>query len=147
MREQRARGRRCAEDGAHGEGVPAPTLARLLGSWQLDPGVLVVLRRDGGALWMRASSGAGRQAGRCARSAAFLAGLLVLVDGALLSGIDTYADELLSVHVVQHLLLILRRAGAAAVGRAGAAGAERVLPRGRARAIGAVLRQRCGAVR
>ncbi len=36
----------------------------------------------------------------------FIAGLLV-IPLALLSGIDQYADELLSIHVIEHLLLIL----------------------------------------
>ena len=41
-----------------------------------------------------------------ARSAAFLAGLAVLAR-ALMSGIDTYADYLLSVHMVEHMLLMM----------------------------------------
>ena len=40
------------------------------------------------------------------RSLAFLAGLVVLAC-ALLSGIDRYSDRLLSVHMLQHLLLML----------------------------------------
>ena len=82
----------------------APTLTRLLGDWQLDPTMLGICSIAAtvyayGAIrshksWSRA------------RSASFLAGLLVLSE-ALLSGIDAYSDELLSVHVIQHLLLIL----------------------------------------
>ncbi|HEY1778825.1 MAG TPA: cytochrome c oxidase assembly protein [Solirubrobacteraceae bacterium] len=39
------------------------------------------------------------------RSASFIAGLVVVAT-ALLSGIDTYADYLLSVHMVEHMLLM-----------------------------------------
>ncbi len=81
-----------------------PTLARLLGEWQLEPAVLCVCAASA-ALYGWGVLRCGRS-WPLARSAAFLAGLLVLIT-ALLSGIDTYSDELLSVHVVQHLLLIL----------------------------------------
>ncbi len=81
-----------------------PTLGRVLGSWTLDPGVLIVCslaaivygvgvaRLDGRWPWPRAMS--------------FLAGLFVLT-AALCSGVDPYAQELLSIHVIQHLLLIV----------------------------------------
>ena len=81
-----------------------PTLARLLGDWQLAPAILVP------SALAATLYGCGvlrtRKSWPLARSASFLAGLLVL-DAALQSGIDTYSDELLSVHVIQHLLLIL----------------------------------------
>ncbi len=81
----------------------APSLGHLLGSWMLDPGLLLVCCASA-ALY---AWGAARAAGwPWLRGASFMAGLLVLIV-ALLSGIDTYADELLSVHVMQHLLLIL----------------------------------------
>ncbi len=86
----------------------APTLARMLGSWQLDPGVLAVCAATA-ALYAYGLVRARRRArGRWPlwRGASFMAGLLVLMT-ALLSGIDAYGDELLSVHVVQHLLLIV----------------------------------------
>jgi putative membrane protein len=82
----------------------SPTLARLLGAWTVDPlpiGVLCLA----GALY-------GWGALRCSRrwpvwrTASFMAGLLAIAL-ALLSGIDTYADELLSMHVLEHMLLIL----------------------------------------
>ena len=41
VREQRARGTNAARR-RHAMSTAAPTLARLLGSWQLDPGVLAV---------------------------------------------------------------------------------------------------------
>jgi cytochrome c oxidase assembly factor CtaG len=81
-----------------------PTIARLIGAWTLDPvllGVCVVA--------------AGLYVGGMVRSrrrwpvwrlASFTCGLLVLLL-ALTTGIDEYADELLSIHVVEHLLLIL----------------------------------------
>lgn len=81
-----------------------PTLGRLLGAWGFDPVLLCALclaaalygwgaflARSGWPAW---------------RTGSFLTGLLV-VALALLSGIDQYADELLSVHVIEHLLLIL----------------------------------------
>jgi putative membrane protein len=80
------------------------TLSRLLGDWTLDPLTLV-------ALCLAASLygwGALRCRGRWPawRTASFMAGLSV-VALALLSGMDRYADELLSAHVLQHMLLIL----------------------------------------
>lgn len=80
------------------------TLSRLLGDWTLDPLLLCALC-FAGALY-------GWGAIRCRthwpvrRTTSFVAGLFV-VALALLSGIDRYADELLSMHVLEHLLLIL----------------------------------------
>jgi cytochrome c oxidase assembly factor CtaG len=80
------------------------TLSRLLGDWTVDPLLLCVLCLAAGLY--------GWGAIRCRarwplwRLLSFLAGLLVLAL-ALLSGIDRYADELLSMHVLEHLLLIL----------------------------------------
>lgn len=82
----------------------APTLARLLGDWQLDPTVLALCSVSAALYGYGVLRS--RKAWPLARSASFLAGLLVLTE-ALLSGIDAYSGELLSVHVVQHLLLIL----------------------------------------
>lgn len=84
--------------------VAALTLTRLLGEWQPDPVVLAVCAISAalyGHLMIRSY-----QRWPWVRGASFLAGLLVLIT-ALLSGIDTYSEELLSVHVVQHLLLVL----------------------------------------
>jgi len=120
----------------------APTLARMLGSWQLDPGVLVVCaatawlygwgvvraRRDARGHWP------------LWRLASFMAGLLVLMC-ALLSGIDPYSDELLSIHVVQHLLLILAAPALLVWGAPVRLALSACTPAGR-RAIGAVLRRR-----
>lgn len=86
-----------------------PTLARLLGSWSFDP--LVTLLLVAAALlyargtWelRRRRPGGGWP---FARAVSFAAGLLALAL-ALMSGIDALSDELLSVHMVQHLLLAL----------------------------------------
>ena len=82
----------------------APTLTRLLSDWQLDPtmlGICAIAAALYGYGVIRS-----HKSWSLGRSASFLAGLLVLSE-ALLSGIDAYSDELLSVHVIQHLLLIL----------------------------------------
>jgi putative membrane protein len=82
----------------------SPTLARVLGGWTPEPAVIAVLCLAAVAYgW-----GMVRSRGRVSwwRAASFAAGLFV-VALALLSGIDRYADELLSVHVLEHLLLLL----------------------------------------
>ena len=82
-----------------------PTLARLLGTWTLRPGAVWRVRCGGGPV--RVGHGPLRaDAGLCGGWRRSLCGLLVLLL-ALTSGIDEYADELLSIHVVEHLLLIL----------------------------------------
>lgn len=81
-----------------------PTLAGLLGSWSADPGLIALLVITAGAYLFGVRRA--RRGWRVWRTMSFLAGLFVLAL-ALLSGIDSYADELLSVHVTQHLLLIL----------------------------------------
>lgn len=81
-----------------------PTLARLLGAWTVDPMLICVcVAALGLYAWGTVHS---RRRWPAWRLASFTCGLLVLAL-ALLSGIDQYADELLSVHVVEHLLLIL----------------------------------------
>src|SRR5207253_1388999 len=76
----------------------------LLGSWTFD-GLTVAALAALGALYLL---GAIRLRGRWspARTCSFIGGLLALAL-ALVSGIDTYADRLLSVHMAQHLLLML----------------------------------------
>jgi cytochrome c oxidase assembly factor CtaG len=115
-----------------------PTLARMLSSWQLDPAVLVVCAATAGLygwgvirspkhwpLWQTVS---------------FIAGLLVLMT-ALESGIDRYSDELLSVHVVQHLLLILAAPALLLWGAPVRLALSACSPAGR-NMVGAVLHQR-----
>jgi len=83
----------------------APTLQSLLTShwqaaWPLDGAALACV-----ALYARAAQ---RLRGRwpLRRLACFAAGVAVLLV-ALQSGLDTYAERLLSVHMVQHMLLML----------------------------------------
>ncbi|HEY2570848.1 MAG TPA: cytochrome c oxidase assembly protein [Solirubrobacteraceae bacterium] len=79
-----------------------PTLARLLGSWSWDPALLGALAA---AALLYLLGVRRRQRGWPAlRTCSFMAGLLALAL-ALMSGIDRHAEQLLSVHMVQHLLL------------------------------------------
>jgi cytochrome c oxidase assembly factor CtaG len=81
----------------------APTIARLLGSWSLDPvvGLALLAAAVLYALGIRRRAGWPRW-----RTASFSAGLLALAV-ALMSGVERDSEELLSVHMVQHLLLSL----------------------------------------
>jgi putative membrane protein len=76
----------------------------LVSHWQLDPTVLVALAAVAGLYLFAAARLRARWPRR--RSASFLAGLACLVV-ALQSGIDAYDDRLLSVHMVQHTLILL----------------------------------------
>lgn len=84
--------------------IHALTVGRLLGRWTVDPGLLAVLAAAA-VLYVWGARRA-RHGWPLARTAAFLAGLAVLAV-ALLSGIDAYSDDLLSVHMVQHTLLLM----------------------------------------
>jgi cytochrome c oxidase assembly factor CtaG len=79
-----------------------------IGAWRFDPLILVSLFLAGFAYWywagMAATKGRHRSVRR--RGSYFYAGLGVLFV-ALVSPVDGYADLLLSVHMVQHLLLTL----------------------------------------
>ena len=94
---------------AHGGSAPAPTLANALTTWIADPlpwfGVLLAAF---GYLYAvrRVNRSHPRAPVPARRVVAWLAGLLVILV-ALTSAIDVYADDLLSVHMVQHLLLIM----------------------------------------
>ncbi|MFZ1925895.1 MAG: cytochrome c oxidase assembly protein [Solirubrobacteraceae bacterium] len=80
------------------------TLSRLLGGWTVDPLLLCALCFAGALYGWGAMRCRARWPAR--RTTSFMTGLFV-VALALLSGIDQYADELLSMHVLEHLLLIL----------------------------------------
>ena len=92
---------------AHGRAIEALTPARALTSWSLQPAALLALA-VAGALYLAAVRRVDRAhpAHRVPRrrTAAWLAGLAV-VGFALSSFVDVYADDLFSVHKVQHLLL------------------------------------------
>jgi putative membrane protein len=78
--------------------------ALLVGHWQLSPALLVQAAAGGGLYaW-----GARRLGGRwpLRRTVSFLAGIAVALV-ALQSGVDAYSERLLSVHMVQHMLLLL----------------------------------------
>jgi putative membrane protein len=80
------------------------SVSLLFSHWELTPSVMVPVA--GFALLYLAAT---RRAATCwprRRSASFLAGLACLLI-ALRSGIDAYDDRLLSVHMVQHMLILL----------------------------------------
>jgi cytochrome c oxidase assembly factor CtaG len=82
----------------------APTAGRLLGSWTLEALPVAALALSAGLYAIGAARARGGWPLR--RTASFLAGLGT-VALALLSGLDAYGERLLSVHVLQHMLLIM----------------------------------------
>jgi len=79
--------------------------ARLVVShWRLEPGLTAALALYG-ALYLWAAHRTGSR-WPIRRTLAFMAGLLSIVI-ALESGIDSYDDRLLSVHMVQHMILLM----------------------------------------
>jgi putative copper resistance protein D len=84
--------------------VTAPSLPSLLvGHWRIAPALITVVGLYAG-LYVWAGSRAARWPWR--RTASFTAGLATVVV-ALQSGLDTDDDQLLTVHMVQHMLLLL----------------------------------------
>jgi len=81
----------------------SPLLGDLLGDWRLDPGLVATLLAAAG-LYLAGARRARRWP--AARTAAFLAGLLLLAL-ALESGLHAVGERLLSVHMVQHLVLLV----------------------------------------
>jgi putative membrane protein len=105
------------------------------GSWVVEPVTLVLVGVSAAAygtglrsLW-RASPGRG--VGRW-RAAGFGVGLMALLV-ALASPLDTAADERLSAHMVQHLILIVAAAPLLVMGRPGVVALAALPPRGRRR--------------
>ena len=95
---------------AHGAVPPdPPTLTTILFGWQLEPIVAVgLLVAALGWLWI-VRRVAARHLGNgvpIGRSAAFFGGLLAIAV-ALMSGIERYDTTLFSIHMAQHLLLML----------------------------------------
>jgi cytochrome c oxidase assembly factor CtaG len=85
--------------------LSAPSLPQLLvGPWSLDPTVIVPTAA--GALAYLWGALRVRRGWPLRRSLAFLAGLAAILV-ALQSGIDAYDGQLLSVHMVQHLILLV----------------------------------------
>jgi cytochrome c oxidase assembly factor CtaG len=82
----------------------APGLARILSQWSFDPGLACALAAAG--LLYLVGVARVRRRWPAARCVSFLAGLAA-VCVALLSGVDGYADSLLSIHMVQHMLLVM----------------------------------------
>lgn len=95
---------------AHGPIPPEPpTLANLMLGWRFDPLVAGSLLAAAIAWMLLVRRIARLHPGRpvpIARSAAFLGGLAAIAV-ALLSGVERYDTTLFSIHMVQHLLLIL----------------------------------------
>jgi putative copper resistance protein D len=94
---------------AHGTEVPAaPTFAALIG-WSFDPLLQIPLLLAAGAyLWAVGRVDAFHPSKRVPRSriVAFLGGI-VAIEIALQSGIEAYDTTLFSVHMVQHVLLMM----------------------------------------
>jgi putative copper resistance protein D len=94
---------------AHGAQVPpAPTVATLL-AWSFDPLLQIPLLLAAGAyLWAVGRVDALHPSNRVPRSrtVAFLGGI-VAIEIALQSGIEAYDTTLFSVHMVQHVLLMM----------------------------------------
>jgi putative membrane protein len=109
-----------------------PSLPALLAQhWQLSPGLLLQAAACASVyLW-----GARRLGGRwpVRRTASFLGGIAVVLV-ALQSGVDAYSERLLSVHMVQHMLLLLVAPALLLWGRP-ALLALRVLPRSARRSL------------
>jgi putative membrane protein len=82
----------------------------LLAAWSADPLTIALLALAaalyGGAAVYRGPAARARRRWPAWRTASFMAALAALAV-ALLSGVDGEAEELLSVHMIQHLLLIL----------------------------------------
>jgi cytochrome c oxidase assembly factor CtaG len=131
--------------------MSAPSVLDLLGRWRLDP-LLTLALLGGAAVYVSAAwnvtraarrRGTGARGWPLARGAAFIAGLAAIAV-ALQSGLDRYDGELLSVHMAQHLVLMLLAPPLLLAG-APLTLALRSLPRGLRSQLAAALRS--GAVR
>jgi putative copper resistance protein D len=94
---------------AHGGGEPAPTLVGALATWSGEPVPWIAVVAAAAAYLfavLRVNGGHPRVPVPTWRVAAWLAGLATILV-ALSSALDVYADDLLSVHMVQHLLLAM----------------------------------------
>ena len=118
-----------------------PSIGHLLGSWQPDLGLLASAAVALGAYaWGVARVGSGHGRWPAYRSACYALGVgAVLV--ALCSGLDGWAERLLSIHMVQHLVLTLVAAPLLVAG-APLALALRALPQAGGRRLAQALRSR-----
>jgi cytochrome c oxidase assembly factor CtaG len=129
---------------AHGMASPAPTLPDMLTAWSIDPlpwtGSLL-----GAVVYLIAVHKVNRAHPRVPvpprRVVAWLAGLSVILI-ALVSPIDRYAEELLSVHMIQHLLLSMVAPPLLALGAPITLALRVARPRTRQRVILPVLHSR-----
>ena len=94
---------------AHGSGGPAPAPASVFGWWSLDP-LPWIGTVAAAAAYLVAARRLNRRHPRVPvpvwRQVAWLSGLATVLVS-LVSAIDLYAGDLLSIHMVQHLLLAL----------------------------------------
>jgi len=93
----------------HGAGAPVPTFPQVLWQWSFEPVVLAGVAVAGIGYWLavrRIGIGHPDNAHPRWRSLAFGLGLVAILL-ALSSPVEVYADQLLSIHMVQHLLLQL----------------------------------------
>lgn len=114
-----------------------PSVGRLLSSWSFDPRLLFAAAV---ALGLYGWGGRRARGWPLRRGVAFVMGVLVAVV-ALCSGLDGYAEDLLSVHMAQHLALTLVAAPLLVLG-APVALALRALPHGGRRALVDLIRSR-----
>lgn len=84
----------------------APSPLELITRWELRPGLTAALALTAAAYLFAAGRRSGRGHWPAGRTVSFLAGVLVLA-ASLQSGLDARAADLLSVHMTQHLLLLL----------------------------------------
>ena len=124
---------------AHGEAAAEPSLSAVLGSWPLEPFVWLFVVGVA-SLYLRASGRAASWPG--VRRAHFLLGLTA-VWLALATPVAVYAETLFSVHMIQHLLLVLVGAPLLALGAPVALALRASSPRWRTRLM-SVLGSRAG---
>lgn len=117
-----------------------PSIGHLLGSWQLDPGLLASAAVALATYAWGAARAAGRGRWPAHRTACFALGVAAVLL-ALCSGLDSWAERLLSIHMVQHLVLTLVAAPLLVAG-APLALALRALPQGGGRGLAQALRAR-----